>query len=115
MYHRAKKGDQKALEIFDEFGTHLGNAVNSILYAVDPGIIIMGGSVSKSYPFFKKSLWQSIQKLAYRSVTERLKIELSTNKDIAVLGAAALYYNARAKGINNYQKTTSRVHTQYLK
>ena len=50
---RAARGDRAALEIFAEFGRHLGEAVKAICYAVDPEIIVLGGSVSKSYRFFR--------------------------------------------------------------
>jgi glucokinase len=94
VFKAARNEDPEALTMFKEFGTHLGNAIIAVLYALDPEIIILGGSVSKAYPFFKKSLWKSIQKMAYRTIPERLCIEVSSNPDIAVLGAAALYYNA---------------------
>ncbi|MGZ5488877.1 MAG: ROK family protein, partial [Candidatus Aminicenantales bacterium] len=44
---RAGRGDRAALAMFDEFGGHLGEAVKAICYAVDPEIIVLGGSVSK--------------------------------------------------------------------
>lgn len=94
LFNLASDGDQNALSIFEEFGGHFGKAINSILYAIDPELIILGGSVSKAYPFFSKGMWDSIKKLAYTTVVQNLTIKLSTNPDIAVLGAAALYYNA---------------------
>lgn len=92
-FQKAERGDPGALSMFKEFGTHLGNAIVALLYALDPQIIILGGSVSQAFSFFEKSLFQSIQKFAYRSALDSLKIEVSTNPDIAVLGAAALCYN----------------------
>ena len=95
LYQKVQNGDPKAFKIFQEFGAHLGNAINAILYALDPEVIIIGGSVSKAYPYFKKTMWNNIQKLAYRTVVERLKIEISDNPDIALLGAASLYFDAK--------------------
>jgi len=94
IYQQARAGEPEALAMFAEFGAHLGNAICAILYALDPDLIIMGGSVSKAYRFFQESLWESIRKMVYRSVPEHLSIELSDNPDIAVLGAAALCYDA---------------------
>ncbi len=91
---RAGHGDGKALEIFAAFGRHLGEAVKAICYAVDPEIILLGGSVSKSYPFFKAALWETFQSYAYSLAKERLKIEVSETENIAILGAAALYFDA---------------------
>jgi glucokinase len=91
---RAGRGDAKALEIFAEFGRHLGEAVKAMCYAVDPEIIVLGGSVSKSYRHFEAALWRAFQSYAYSLAKERLKIELSETENIAILGAAALYFDA---------------------
>ena len=91
---RAARGDQAALEMFDAFGRHLGEAVKAICYAVDPEIILLGGSVSKSYRFFRAALWETFQGYAYSLAKERLRIEVSETENIALLGAAALYFDA---------------------
>jgi glucokinase len=91
---RAERGDGRALEIFAEFGVHVGEAVKAICYAVDPEAIVLGGSVSKSLRFFRDSLWRTFQSFAYSITKERLKIEVSETENIAILGAAALYYDA---------------------
>ena len=95
VYEKARKGDANSLGIFEEFGTHLGEAVKTILFAVDPEAIILGGSVCQSYPFFEKAMWTKIKTFPYRTTLERLVIETSGQKQIAVLGAAALYYDAQ--------------------
>ncbi len=91
---RAGRGDVRALEIFSEFGRHLGEAVKAICYAVDPEIVVLGGSVSKSYGFFRAALWETFETYAYSIAKERLKIEVSETENIAILGAAALSYDA---------------------
>ena len=91
---RAGRGDREALEIFDEFGGHLGEAVKAICYAVDPEIIVLGGSVSKSYGHFQAALWRAFRGYAYSLAKERLRIEVSETENIAILGAAALYFDA---------------------
>jgi len=94
---RAKRGDKRALEIFAEFGVHLGEAVKAICYAVDPEAIVLGGSVSKSFRFFRETMGGTFQSFAYAITKERLKIEVSETENVAILGAAALYYDALAK------------------
>jgi len=91
---RAERGDRRALEIFAEFGVHVGEAVKAICYAVDPEIIVLGGSVSISLRFFEASLWKTFGDFAYSLSKERLKIEVSDTENVAILGAAALYYDA---------------------
>jgi len=92
---RAAAGEAKALAIFAEFGRHLGEAVKAVCYAVDPEIIVLGGSVSKSYAFFRAAVWEAFGTYAYSLARERLKIEVSETEGIAILGAAALYFDDR--------------------
>lgn len=92
---RAARGEAGALEIFAAFGRHLGEAIKAVCYAVDPEIIVLGGSVSKSYGFFREALRETFATYAYSLAKERLKIEVSETENIAILGAAALYIDAR--------------------
>ncbi|OGD23056.1 MAG: sugar kinase [Candidatus Aminicenantes bacterium RBG_13_64_14] len=94
---RAEQGDERALAIFAEFGAHLGEAVKAICYAVDPEVIVLGGSVSKSTRFFQAAMWDAFQSFAYSITKDGLKIDVSETENIAILGAAALYYDALAK------------------
>lgn len=100
LFDLAKKGDEQALDIYHQFGHHLGMAIRTILYALDPQTIIMGGSVSQAYSFFEKSMWQSIRTIAFRSIPDRLTIEISDDADIPVKGAAALCYDAEINMLN---------------
>lgn len=94
-YHLAVKGDLAALKIFEEFGFHMGQAIKSILYAYDPEIIVLGGSLTNAYKFFQPAMFEAIQDFAYRNVLTNLKIEISELEHSAIYGAAALYLNSR--------------------
>jgi glucokinase len=89
---KAKKGDVNALSIFNKYGQHLGEAVKSILFSLSPEAVILGGSVCRSYKYFKDSMWETIQSFPYSKTLEKLVIEVSDNPNIGVLGAAALCY-----------------------
>jgi glucokinase len=95
LFDRAQKGDAEALRIFETFGLELGNAIQAILYAVDPEIIVFGGSVSKAFPFFEKGMRETLKAFNYQHALERLVISRTEIKEIAILGAAALYFDAR--------------------
>lgn len=90
IYNKAKKGDVNAVQIFDEYGFHLGEALKSILYAYDPEVIILGGSVAQSFDFFKDAMFHALQNFAYSSVLANLKIDVSELENSAIFGAAAL-------------------------
>jgi glucokinase len=94
LAHRASEGDNEALGIFAEYGKHLGKAIKNILLAVDPNAIVLGGSVSKSYAYYKEAMWKEIATFPYQFVLENFVIVPSVVKEIAILGAAALYVDA---------------------
>ena len=83
------------MKIFQEYGKNLGEAIKMIMFALDPHAIVLGGSVSKSWKYFETSLSKSINDFAYQKSAARIRIEVSDRKFIAILGAAALYYDAK--------------------
>jgi glucokinase len=91
---RAEHSDTRASEIFTQFGSNLGEVIKVIMLALDPEIFILGGSVSKSYEFFKDAMWASIRKFLYVHSSDKIKVEVSEINHIAILGAAALYYDS---------------------
>jgi glucokinase len=98
LHSRAGKGDPVALAIFDKFGAHFGDAIMTIMLAVDPEAIILGGSVSRDFPFFEKTMRERMKVFPYHKTLERIVIEVSAEPQIAILGAAALYLDARPSG-----------------
>lgn len=93
-YNQALLENPVALQQFSEFGFHLGQAIKSILYAYDPEIIILGGSLTKAYEFFRPDMYDAILDFAYQNVLTHLKIEISELEHSAIYGAAALYLNS---------------------
>lgn len=96
-YNRALKGDKEALNMFCQLGQHLGNAIKVVLYTYDPEIIILGGSVSRAFSLFKESMWKEVRTFAYQNSLKNLVIEPSELDQVALLGAAALYYDALSR------------------
>jgi glucokinase len=94
LFRRAADGDREALEVFETFGGHLGNGIQAILYAYDPEIIVLGGSVRKAFRFFEDAMWTAIRTFAFSQSVETLTIAVSELEHVAILGAAALHYDA---------------------
>jgi glucokinase len=92
-FQRALNGNTEAIDIYAVFGTHFGNAIKTILFALDVELIILGGSVSKAFTLFEKSMWNSIMEFPYKETANNLKIEVSELENSGILGAAALHYN----------------------
>lgn len=101
LFNKAKLGDKEAANIFSGFGANLGEVIKVIMYAVDPEMIILGGSVSKAYRFFNEGMYKSINDFAYTKSVDNLQIEVSEIDNIAILGAAALYYNYKRSAEEN--------------
>jgi glucokinase len=93
VFKKAGAGDKEALKMYEELGTHLGNAIKTILYACDVDLIVLGGSVRHAFPYFSKTMWQQIQTFAYKRAIENLQIEISELNNSGILGAAALHFD----------------------
>jgi glucokinase len=94
VFKKAATGDAEAISMYGEMGTHLGNAIKTILYTYDIGLIILGGSVRQAYPYFSENMWKRIHTLVYPRSAERLQVKISELENSGILGAAALYYDS---------------------
>jgi glucokinase len=86
----AESGESWALEAYQQFGMHLGNAIKTIKMAVDPVLIVIGGSVAGASHLFEDSMWKSIEDFAFPSALEGFQVKFTQTPNIAILGAAAL-------------------------
>lgn len=87
---RAETGDTEALELFNDFGRKMGDLMKAVLFAYDPEMIVIGGSISKSYKFFSKEMYKVVSTFPYQKTTDKIKILVSEKDDIGILGAAEL-------------------------
>jgi glucokinase len=101
VFERASAGDAEAIRAYENFGNEMAHAIVTALYAYDPQIIILGGSVSRAFEFFRKTMMEKVaSSFAYQHALEKLIIEVSDLPDIALLGAAALHLDALEKSPN---------------
>ena len=100
-FKQALMHDPKALAAWQEFGQHFGQAIKNVVLTYDPEAIVLGGSLSKAFQFFSPSLRSSLNDFPYPKSINRLKIFVSQEENIALLGAAAL--------VHSNMVTTSRV------
>ena len=90
LYDKALQGNAMALSAFNQYGVHLGEAIRAILYLFAPESIILGGSISNAYAFFKDALQEVLDSFAYQKQLKKFKLETSDLVDSPILGAAAL-------------------------
>ena len=93
VFRDALRGEAYARVLFGELGAHLGQAIKMILYTYDTDLIILGGSVSQAYTYFRDTLWEQVNMFAYSRSAQRLRIEVSELEHSGILGAAALCYD----------------------
>ena len=87
----AKAGDPAALDLFDKFGRHMGAALCAAMFAYDPDRVALAGGIANNYPFFRKAMEAYIREnFPYRKAIERLKIDICTDSNLPVIGAALL-------------------------
>jgi glucokinase len=93
VHEMAQRNHPQALADFKDFGRHLGEAIKIILFMYAPEAIILGGSISKALAFFKEGMETTIASFAYPKQIENLVIEVSTQAELPILGAAALCFD----------------------
>lgn len=86
----AGKGDLQAIEMYKQFGNHLGEAIKIIAYAFAPEAVMLGGAISRNFSLFEKSMWNTLRRFPYKHVIDDLHIMPALNPDIAIVGAAYL-------------------------
>lgn len=93
-FKRAKQGEREVVAVWEEYGVHLGHFMQMIMFSLAPEAIIIGGSISNGFEFFKDSLHRTIAQFPFDKVRENTTIECSNNSDLSIKGAGALYFNA---------------------
>jgi glucokinase len=94
---RAERGDAEALRVFHAYGRELGHAIMTVLYAYDPELVVLGGSIARAFAFFDLGMRERLRDFVYQHALARVQIVRSELPDAALLGAAALYLDARRR------------------
>lgn len=74
LYVRCKNHDKKAMQVYQRFGEHLLWSMVSFLEGFKPDAVVLGGQISKSFPFFGKDFEQECAK---RNIAVYLEPETS--------------------------------------
>ncbi len=93
----AALNDKNAINLFNEFGHHLGKMIKLLLFVLAPDAIIFGGSISKSFALFEPAMRKELESFPFQKVIEPLIIEFSEISNAALLGAAFVAENTNKK------------------
>ena len=92
LYHMAEESDADALQVWSSFGSHLGSALSHFINMVDPGMISIGGGVSKAFKFFKLSMGRTLEESSPSYRSNEIHIFESSHKELSSqIGAALLF------------------------
>ena len=94
IYQAAKKGDQIALQAFDNMGETLGKKLTTLLTLFDPEAIVLAGGLAKSGNFLLNPIINSIEENIlpfFKGHVNILFSSLKTN-EAALLGAGSLVW-----------------------
>lgn len=97
IYEKALNNDPASKKLFQEFGTHIAQAIKLVLYTYDPESIVLGGSISTTFDQFKEGFERELKSFGFPNSLNNVEITVSKTKQIAVLGAAALTENKSIK------------------
>lgn len=97
IYEKALNNDPASKKLFQEFGTHIAQAIKIVLYTYDPESIVLGGSISATFDQFKEGFERELKSFGFPNSLNHVEITVSKTKQIAVLGAAALTENKSIK------------------
>ena len=57
-----KNNDEKAIQIYNEYGYNLGIVLSHVINMIDPQVISIGGGLSNAFDCFKNSMFSVVEK-----------------------------------------------------
>jgi glucokinase len=91
VYNLALEGDSQALQTWNEFGAHLAIPIAWSINIIDPEVVVLGGSISEAYLFFRDSMENHLQKWICPVPAKHTKvIRAKLGDNAGFIGAACL-------------------------
>jgi glucokinase len=91
VFRLAADGDRVAQHIVDEVHTYLGITLANIVHLVNPGMIILGGSVAQAGDLLVKPLRAQLERLCLPTATQSLRVvQGHLGSEANIVGAVTL-------------------------
>ncbi len=90
MYERAKKGDEKAIKFFENYGETLARGLSYAIQLLDPEIVVIGGGISKAYDIFIDPLKDELRDLLSFINVDDILFEKAKSYESGAIGAAII-------------------------
>jgi glucokinase len=92
----AYHGDKQAKQTWEDFGEHLSCALSWGINTIDPGIVILGGSIANSMDLFAPSMERFLRKYICKVPAEKTKVVKTMQGEHAgFIGAACLVIHSQ--------------------
>jgi glucokinase len=96
IFSAAMGGDVLADAVIDEACDYLGAAIVTIIHALDPQMVVLGGGVTAAGDFLLNRVRNKFKSHCWKAAPYYVRIELATlGNDAGFIGAAALAKEAR--------------------
>jgi glucokinase len=103
IVQRARQGDPQALEVVQEAARHLGLGFVSLVMALNPEVIILGGYLADAWDLMEPPMWEVLRSRVPAYYLTALRVVASRHgKDSALVGAAAVVLNGF---FNSFEQT----------
>lgn len=90
VFDAVKEGDAVAMQIAEEFGVYLGEAMANLAVIVNPAVIVIGGGVSKAGEVLLPYIEEPFRKKAFFADKETKFVLAKLGNDAGICGAARL-------------------------
>lgn len=91
LAEEARRGNPKALEVFETVGEIVGQAVSILVDTLDPELVVLGGGVVNSWKWMQEPALRALKRWGQPIAVEKVKLVASTlGEDAGILGAAAV-------------------------
>lgn len=94
VFDAVRKGDALAIKLVDDEALYLGIGLTNVINSFNPGMVAIGGGVSKAWDMYYDRMMQVIRERALPTNYEAVRIvRAKLGGDIGIIGAASLVYN----------------------
>ncbi|MEQ8471996.1 MAG: ROK family protein [Marinoscillum sp.] len=90
-HEMARTGSKEHLIMWKRYGEHLGEFIKTIVTAYDPEVIAFGGSIAQAFALFEPGIRIALKDFIFTESIKKLQLTTVDQKDISILGAAALF------------------------
>lgn len=91
FFDRCKANDKEALELMEEWSTHLAEGIVNMLLILDPKCVILGGAVSKQGDYLVNIIENKVKELNPIKTNQTKFVVASLGNDAALYGAVSVF------------------------